>query len=411
MNHQLHIIAGPEQGRKFTLEDGQTLTIGRGQASDTKLNDPRMSRVHCAVSVDGGTVTVADRGSSSGTFVGGEKIESRALAPGEVFEAGDSQIRYLLDGGTDETTLVGDAGKMFGREKPKPKVAPLNELVGQTLDRFRLDAIITQGRTGMVFEATDTKQDRPAAVKVLSPESAGSDEQKQRFIRAMKTMIDIRHANLVELYGAGKKGPYCWAAMEYVDGESLDKVIDRIGTAGMLDWKDAFLVGFHVGQALIEAESRRIIHRNVTPQNILRRNSDKVSKLGDLMLAKALEGANAQPVTSPGQMIGDLPYMAPERTRDAAEVDCRSDLYGLGATLYALLTGRPPHEGDSLPELVRKVRKETPPPIKQFQLSVPELMQDTVMLLLSKRPDDRPASARDFVRDLTRIAKFNGISV
>src|SRR5262249_11433508 len=155
---------------------------------------------------------------------------------------------------------------------------------------------------------------------------------------------------------AGRTGPYCWMAMEYVDGESLTQVIQRIGVAGMLDWQVAHRVGVHIARGLQYAHDQSVIHRNVMPANILLRHSDKVAKLGDLMLAQALEGTLAQQITKPGELIGDIAYMAPERTRGTADIDGRSDLYGLGATLYALLTGRPPFTADSAPELITKIR-------------------------------------------------------
>jgi serine/threonine protein kinase len=247
-------------------------------------------------------------------------------------------------------------------------------------------------------------------VKVLSPEYTENEEQKERFIRAMKTMLPIKHENLVELYGAGKQGPYCWAAMEFVDGESLTQVIDRIGAAGMLDWRETWRVGVHIGRALHEAYEQKIIHRNVTPPNILRRSSDKVCKLGDLMLAKALEGAQAKQVTQPGQLIGDVPYMSPERTRGQDKVDCRSDIYGLGATLYALLTGRPPFESSSLPELIRMVREAAPVKPREHQLAIPELFQDAVLKMIAKKPEDRFQKPIDLVRDLERIGKYQGLT-
>ena len=128
----------------------------------------------------------------------------------------------------------------------------------------------------------------------------------ERFVRAMKTMMPIRHKNIVRLYYAGKKGPLCWAAMEYIDGENLAQVISRIGVRGMLDWKEVFRVAVDVCRALDESHRQKILHRNVTPNNILRRNSDKTCLLADLMLAKALEGTLAKQVTQPGQMIARI---------------------------------------------------------------------------------------------------------
>jgi len=407
MQRELIVIAGPDAGRSFSLENGQHLVIGRGQASNTQINDPRMSRVHCQVQIDGPKTLLLDAGSSSGTFVAGEKIASRELTPGDVFQVGDTQIRYQLDRPQEATTLTGDT--TFGRPKPKPAVLPLKELVDQTLHTYRLDAIVSSSTSGMVFKAHDTEGDRVAAVKVLTPDIAHSEEQKERFVRAMKTMMPIRHPNIVRLYNAGKKGPYCWAAMEYIDGESLTAVIDRIGIDGMLDWKEVWTVAVHIGRALADAYERKIIHRSVTPTNILRRHNDKVCLLGDLMLAKALDGTLAKQVTQPGQIIGDVPYMSPERTRGSTDVDCRSDLYGLGATLYALMTGKAPFESPSLPELIRMVREAEPEKVKQYQLSVDEMFQDLGMRMIEKRPEDRYQTPGDLLRDLERIGRYNSL--
>ena len=124
------------------------------------------------------------------------------------------------------------------------------------------------------------------------------------------------------------------------------------------------------------------------------------------MLAKALEGTLAKQVTQPGQLIGDVPYMSPERTRDQSGVDHRSDLYGLGATLYALLTGHPPFESRSLPELIRNVREAPPRPPREFQMSINEMFQDVVMKLIAKRPEDRFQDAHQLLRELQRIGTY-----
>src|SRR6476469_3356268 len=198
------------------------------------------------------------------------------------------------------------------------------------------------------------------------------EEDMQRFVRAMKTMLPLRHPNLVNVYSAGKSGPYCWAAMEFVEGEPLTAVIRRIGVAGMLDWRTAFRVGLHVARGLAYAHGKGVIHRNVTPANIMVRAADKQALLGDLMLAKALEGSLAKQVTKPGEVVGDVNYMSPERTKGMSdEVDARSDLFSLGATVYALLAGKSPFAGSTLVETVTKVRTAEPIKPSNFQLSIP----------------------------------------
>ena len=224
-------------------------------------------------------------------------------------------------------------------------------------------------------------------------------------------MLPLRHPNLVSLYAAGKTGPYCWVAMEYIAGENLQQVIDRIGVAGMLDWKHAFRVAVDVARALEYAHRQSIIHRNVTPTNILRDAASKTCKLGDLMLAKALEGVHSKMITKPGEVIGDVSYMSPERTRGTdASIDGRSDLFGLGATLYALLTGRAPFGGTTLVEKITRIRQTEPEKPTKFQLSIPGQFESVVLRLLAKKPEERYQTAAELLKELTRVAKFTSVT-
>jgi serine/threonine protein kinase len=198
--------------------------------------------------------------------------------------------------------------------------------------------------------------------------------------------------------------------MEFVAGENLKQVIDRIGVAGMLDWKQAFRAAVQVGRALAYAHEQGIVHRNVTPTNILLEAATKEVKLGDLMLAKALEGTATEQITRPGELVGDVAYMSPERTRGTTEVDARSDLYGLGATVFALLTGHAPCDGKTLIEKVTRIRQVVPDKPTKFQMSIPPMFEGVVMKLLAKEPKDRYQTAADLVKELERVGKFNGVT-
>ncbi len=405
MNKQLAIVSGPEKGRVFPLDNGQTLVIGRGQQSHTKINDPYMSRMHCEIEVDEDKVVLADSGGKN-TLVRGTAVDEYTLQPGDEFQAGSTVFRFTIGDISDDETkrttapVVGAAAK---------KTLALKDLVGQTLGNYRLDKIIAAGNSGYLFKATDTEKDRVAAVKVLSPDRTSTDEEKERFVRAMKTMLPIRHSNIVPLWNAGKSGPFCWAAMEFIDCESMTEVIHRIGIDGMIDWRDAWRVAVDIASALEEAFLQKVIHRNVTPANILRRKSDKVCLLGDLMLAKALEGSLAKQVTSPGRLLGELPYIPPERTRDGQIVDSRSDIYGLGATIYALIAGRPPFESDSTSELIKLIRDSDPVPPRKYQLSINEHFEALVLKMLAKRPSDRFETPTELLAELERIGKYQGM--
>jgi serine/threonine protein kinase len=411
---KLIVTAGPDKGLAASLKPGESLQIGRSQSAGTRLSDPAVSRIHCEIEA-GADQAVLRNISTNGTLVNGETASEHVLAHGDLIRLGNSEMQFVAAEPDEAPTA------MLPSKTPKaaaPQAAPqpataagdLAGLPGKMLSHYQIDSVIARGTSGTVFKARDTDDGQTVALKVLQPEFSRNEEEMQRFVRAMKTMLPVRHPNIVQILSAGRTGAWCWIAMEHVEGESLTRVIQRIGVAGMLDWKHAYRVAVHIGQALDYAHGQSIIHRNVTPANILLRTSDKAAKLGDLMLAKALEGVMAKDVTKPGELVGDVAYMAPERTTSAAQVDGRSDLYGLGATLYALLTGKPPFAGNSLPDLIRKIRSAEPEKPKKYQLSIPDMFQGTVLKLLAKQPAERFQSAAELLDDLKRVGRFSGVS-
>jgi serine/threonine protein kinase len=406
---KLLVTAGPDQGQVFPLEEGQTLLIGRGQDTPTKFKDQQVSRKHGEIKVEGGKALFTNL-SKSGTAINGKRVDRQELKHGDLIQMGTTQLRVQFERAHEATTVV-VSGTPAAPKAVAEKAEQLSELVGQSVSHYQVESVIAKGQSGMVFKAQDTKENRTVALKVLWPEFSRNDEEMQRFIRAMKTMLPIRHPNLVALYAAGKTGPYCWMAMEFVEGESLTQFIKEIGTAGRLDWRPALRVAIHVSRGLDFAQQHNVIHRNITPSNIMVQASDKLTKLGDLMLAKALEGTQAAQITRPGELVGDVAYMSPERTRGGtATVDGRSDIYSLGATVYALLTGRPPFDAGSLPETIMKIRQEEPVKPKKYQLSIPDLFEGTVLKMLAKRPEDRFQTAGELLAELERVAKYQGLT-
>jgi serine/threonine protein kinase len=412
---QLNITSGPDNGRVFPLILGETLQVGRSQATATRLTDPTVSRVHCEIEWDGKRALVINI-SSSGTYINGQTVAQQELRPGDVMRVGNTELALRFPNDQEASTVVGGEKTV---PQPGPPVAPkpigvepaVCTLLGKTLSHYVLEQVIAKGAAGVVFKAKDTNNDQPIALKVLEPEYVRHEEEMQRFIRAMKTMLPLRHPNLIPLLKAGKTGSFCWVAMEWIEGESLTQVIKRVGVAGMLDWRYGFRVAVHIARALDYAHSQSIIHRNVTPQNIMWRTADKTALLGDLMLAKALEGTMVQQITKPGELVGDVGYMSPERTRGTGEVDCRSDLYGLGATVYALIAGRPPFGSGTMIDVVTRIRNTEPEKPRKYQMAIPDMFQGTVMRLLAKRPDERFQTAKDLLSDLERVGKFAGVTV
>jgi serine/threonine protein kinase len=405
---QLLVQSGPDRGQVFPLPQEELLFLGRSRAAQLRLTDAHVSRMHCQIFVEAGRVTVTDFESAGGTYVNDEAVTAAELGPGDVLRVGSTELRLGGDDPAEEDTAYpGAMARTSSVETSDPA-----QLVGKVLGGYKVGPVLARGQTGVIFHGRHGAEDRPVAVKVLWPTVSGSAENVQRLMRAARAVLDLRHPHLVALYDAGEAGPWCWAAMEYVEGENLVQVIQRIGVAGMLDWRQAFTVAAHVGRALDFLHGRHVVHRNVLPQNVLLRGRDKTAVLGDLFLAKGMAGeAAAEPVTRVGAILGDVRYLSPEQTQGSSGADARSDIYGLGATVYALLTGRPPAEGKTLAETVAQVRSVEPARPTKYQLSIPALFEGVVMKMLAKDPQARHQTGAELLGDLDRVAKYQGMSV
>jgi serine/threonine protein kinase len=397
----LRAVAGPDQGRVFNLIDGTTLVVGRSEKSDTHLMDPSVARLHCEVRCQGGEFCLVDLESINGTMVGGQRIQEHSLKHGEEIQVGNTRLKLFTSAVADTQTLQ-QAEKSSYALKIKPDEGVLT---GTVLSHYELGAILARGGTGTVYKARNTRDGKDVAVKVLYADLARDEVKLRRFMRVMKAAVGLHHANLIALCGAGKQGDTCWFAMEYVDGESLSKLIERRGAGKALNWRHALAVGMQIARALEALGEKHIVHRNVAPENVIIRAKDKVAKLGDMVLAELKDGVEPPTALRPGELMGNVAYMAPERTRNDPEADIRADIYSLGATLYAMMTGKPPFEGTSLTELVTRIRQDDPIPLKRFQDELPDEFQDAVEKMLAKRPESRYQTPAQAARALERVVK------
>jgi serine/threonine protein kinase len=407
---QLVVVRGPDQGRVFPLPESDSLLLGRSKATETRLSDPRVSRVHCEVHVEGGTVSVHDFDSPGGTFVNGSRVASRELRPGDVVRLGDTELRFEDDTAARPAADVVFAGKP-GARPMAPPLKELQSLVGQSLGGFELLRILGTGQIGVVFQARDTKDDKLVALKVLKPDFARDPKAVQRLIRGIMAGRTLEHPHLVTVYNAGCTGPYWWLSQELVEGESLAELLRRSGPGTPLFWTRVLRLGVHVGRALAFAHQHQIVHRNVLPENVLIRGADQVAKLGDLLLAREIEGAFGTDVTRPGELVGNVYYMSPERTLASGGVDSRSDLYSLGVLLYHALAGRLSFTGVNLAEVLQRIRTATPERPATFQPTLPAGFEQLVLRLLAKRPEDRPQAAAAVVAALEQVARAEGVAV
>jgi serine/threonine protein kinase len=405
MPKRLLVLAGPDEGRTFEIPAGGNLLIGRSRATDTRLIDPHVERVHCQLQTDGADVFLDDFDSAGGTFVNGKRVGRKyKVQTGDLLRIGNTRLQFI-DEEADNFAVAPPV-----QAAPSAKEPWYNLIVGKKISNFRIGPILAKGQSGYIFHARDIRNDVPVALKVLEPEFARDVKARQRFVKAMETVLPLSHPNLIRVYAAGKKGPFCWVAMEYFPGESLAAIIGRIAVAGHLDWRKVLRLAINMARALTYAHERGLVHRNITPQNILIGRNASESKLTDLMLATAMEGYLYKQLSRKSNLLVDIPYMAPERTAAKGEVDVRADLYSLGAVLYASLTGQPPFGGETITELVTHIRRVEPIALADLHLGVPDLFDHVIFRLLRKNPQDRYQNAKDLLGDLERIAEHDKVA-
>lgn len=251
-------------------------------------------------------------------------------------------------------------------------------VAGAALGGYRIQGLIAVGGMATVYRALDERLGRVVALKVLK---GGDADARARFIREVRVVAGLQHANIVMLYGAGEEGDMTWAAMELLP-HSLSHELHQ---KGRLTPAAVCHAGRDACRGLEAAAARGIVHRDIKPSNLLRDHSGSV-KVADFGLAKDL--SLDLHLTTPGVILGTPLYSSPEQALGKA-VGVQSDLYSLGATLYHLVAGHPPFQSaNALDTLVRHA-VEAPPPLPG---DVPAPLARLILNLLAKEPRQRPAS-------------------
>ncbi|MCA8997362.1 MAG: serine/threonine protein kinase [Planctomycetaceae bacterium] len=275
---------------------------------------------------------------------------------------------------------------------------PDSQKKATVLGDFALKKKLGQGGMGTVYLGHQKSLDRPCAVKVLSKEFAAKPGFVERFTREARAMAKIDHPNVVSCYAIGEHSGWHYVAMELIDGQSMQ---DWINELGQIPVGDAVLVAILCGEALHHAHELNMIHRDVKPDNILITRKGVV-KVSDMGLAKAVDDEDMS-LTQSGTGLGTPHYMAPEQARNAKHVDRRTDIYALGGTLYAMLTGKTPFAGESVLELIMNKEKGKFTPAKQLNSAVPERLSLIIDKSMSADPNHRYQTCADFVKDLEAL--------
>jgi serine/threonine protein kinase/Tfp pilus assembly protein PilF len=277
-------------------------------------------------------------------------------------------------------------------------------LTGKLVLQYKVAQRLGGGGMGEVYLAEDTRLGRQVALKFLAPSAQRDDESRARLIREARAASMLRSPNIAVTYDLLEYEHSLFIAMEYVDGEVLSERIAR----GPLPVREAVGIAQQVADALDEAHSQNIIHRDIKSANLIltRRGLVKVLDFG---LAKFQDNAESRlrditavQITSPGLVMGTVAYMAPEQLLGSA-IDHRVDLFALGVVLYEMLAGRLPFTGDTLAEVSDRILRHEPDALARFNYAVPPDLETIVRKALQKDPAFRYQSARELYIDLHNL--------
>ncbi len=374
MNLKLHITVPETATRLVDLTDATLpCVIGRdSEVSQVPIADSQASRAHASVDNEDDKIYVEDMGSRNGTWLNGQPVTRARVYHGDIVRIGRTHITFE----------VGDN-------------KPIDPLVGQRLGGFELQEVIGRGRYGTVFKGLQVALGRPVGIKVLAEEYRSDPERVQAFLTEARRAGRLNHPNLVQVHDVCQVSENYLLIMELMKGSTADVLRDH----GAFDETSVLRVLLHIARALGYAESQRLVHRDVKPDNILV-NEENIYKLADLGIAAPIAENG---VATQERIFGSPHYVAPEQARGGA-IDGRADLYALGASAFHLLTGKTVFTGTNRQVVVAHIN--TPPP--DLGKLVPQISDDLVELvneLLEKDPDERPENAAEVAERAEELLK------
>jgi len=268
-------------------------------------------------------------------------------------------------------------------------------LVAALADRYRIERELGAGGMATVYLAHDVRHDRKVALKVLRPELAAVIGA-ERFLAEIHTTAALQQSHILPLFDSGQAEGFLFYVMPYVEGESLR---DRLKREHQLPVDDAVRLGKEILSALDYAHRHGVIHRDIKPENILLQDGQAL--VADFGIALAVSHAGGNRMTETGLSLGTPGYMSPEQATGERTLDARSDVYSVACLIYEMLTGSPPHTGNTVQAVIAAVVTKEPERLSAHRKMVPPQVEAAVHKALAKLPADRFASADAFSRALS----------
>ncbi len=324
---------------------------------------------------------------------------ARDAAPGEHDASWDELGNTRLTGAAAAAADAEPSNGSLNSPSNYTEMSP-NRVLGKDIKElgdFKLIRKLGEGAMGAVYKARQTTYNRVVALKILFSHVANNPKLVQRLYREGLVMGQLDHPNIVQAFGIYEAQGFHYVAMEYVSGQSMQK---WLGQVGRIPVADAVRITLDCARALAYAHSLNMVHRDIKPDNILltRKGVVKVADLG--MVKKEDEEMS---LTQTGHAVGTPWYMPLEQARNAKEIDGRADIYALGCTLYAYVTGHPPFGGRTIVDVIKAKEIGTFPPARQSNSDVPERLDLILAKMTSKHPKNRYQSCDEVIKDLESL--------
>lgn len=283
--------------------------------------------------------------------------------------------------------------------------------------RYQLLTRIGAGGMGEVYSARDTQLERTVALKVLPADVAADEDRMRRFVQEAKAAAALNHPHIAHIYEIGEAQGTSFIAMELIEGETLRQKIhhEKTRLKRLLEWLA------QAADGLAKAHAAGIVHRDLKPDNIMI-SRDGYAKILDFGLSKLIEPQRASgseidaaseiatvllatPLSTPGMIMGTVGYMSPEQARGKTHIDGRSDIFSFGCILYEAVTKHQPFAGESVVDSLHNIIHAQPPPLKDFNATVPADLQRIVRRCLAKDPEDRYQTIKDVATELKELRR------
>jgi serine/threonine-protein kinase len=269
---------------------------------------------------------------------------------------------------------------------------------GCVLGKYRLERMLGMGGFGVVYRARHVVLGNVVALKLMRPSVVRSRPAVLRLLmEEARFAARIDHANVVRVHDVATCNEHTYIVMEHVDGPDLSVMMRR---RGALPYKMVVRILRHIAAALAAGLAQNLVHRDVKPSNILLTRAG-VTKLADFGLAHSSSAADRSGIRG---IVGTAAYMAPEQNTDPMRVDFRSDIYSLGVTAYHALTGGLPFSNDDATQLALAHQTQVAVPPSRFVAAIPASLDDLIIAMMAKSPDDRPASYAALDAELRSLA-------